>query len=126
MCARALQAVAIAICFAPSVAPADQPIDQKAAVSGVITGLGPTRAEVEKRILERRSTAGAGEGVVVRQFPASSQEFLSYGTVSANGTLVGFNQKWGVVVVLDPLYGNGAVTWRCKVFPPVAAPQACK
>jgi len=121
----------------PGVSRADQEFTQKSAAVAIVQSLSSAREQIGRRILERQTTSKSGVGITFAVQPAPSatwldrfrsppQPQLHHAFAGENGTLVGVEQRWGVVVVLDPSYSNGSVEWQCKVFPSEAAPRLCK
>ena len=123
----AFQAMFIACAPLPLLAMANQDFTATSSAAAIITAVGPVRAEITRRIEAQKTLVQAGVGAALPPMSARERQYiLEGGHVTSSGTIVGFNSKYGVLVVLEPLYSGGAVEWRCKVVPVTAAPKACQ
>jgi len=104
-----------------------QDFTSTSSATGIIQSLSKTKSEITRKIEAQKSLENAGLGVAL---PAMTEKDRGYllegGHITSNGTLVGFNSKYRVLVVLEPTYRSGAVEWRCKVIPATASPKSCQ
>ena len=125
-CSLAPAVVLACACSAGS-AYASQDFTPVSSAAAIITAVGPLRAEITRKIEMSKTLSRVGEGF---SLPALSDQERLYslesGHITSAGTIVGFNSKYGVVVVLEPSLKNGRAEWRCKVLPTSAAPKACR
>lgn len=106
---------------------ASQDFTAKSAAAVIITSVGATRAEISRKIELQKSVTNAGVGLALPSVPSREKVYgLESGHITSNGTLVGYNSKYGVVVILEPTYTAGEVQWRCKVLPLAAASRECQ
>lgn len=114
-----------------SIAWANQDVTSKSAAAAIITATSLARDEVGRNISRQKSIQGSGIDVKLRTVLQTERGYFDYGMdqglVSTNGTIVGFNKKFGVLVVFEPKLEAGAVVWICKVLPIESTPSPlCK
>jgi hypothetical protein len=106
---------------------ADEDFTARSSAMAIITAVGPVRADITRRIEAQKTLLGAGAGATLPPMTTRERQYtLEGGHITSSGTIVGFNGKYGVLVVLEPLYTGATVEWRCKVVPVTAAPRACQ
>jgi hypothetical protein len=88
---------------------------------GLLLGqTGHLKAEIAKALIEKR-------GLSSRQVSEAPQDIpVDYVFVTTSGVLISHSRRYGVVVVQEPLLQDGAVIWKCFVYPSEAAPGVCK
>ncbi len=104
-----------------------QDFTSTSSATGIIQSFSAAKSEITRKIEAQRSLENAGVGVALPPMPENDKGYLlEGGHITSNGTLVGFNSKYRVLVVLEPTYRAGAVVWRCKVVPATASPKSCQ
>jgi len=110
---------------APSLA--SQDFTARSSASAIITAAGPVRAAITRKIESQKSLAHAGDGFALPHISDRERQYsLEAGHITSSGTIVGYNNKYGVVVILEPTYEQGKTEWRCKVLPASAASRECQ
>jgi hypothetical protein len=53
---------------------------------------------------------------------------VDFGWVTSSGSIIVYNEEYGVVVVQEPIVSGENITWNCIVYPESAKPNAdiCK
>lgn len=124
---HAIPAVLLACAFGSGVVFASEDFTPVSAAAAIITAVGPVRTEIAQKIEASNALARVGEGVALPTLSDRDRRYgLESGHITSGGTIVGYNSKYGVVVVLEPTLDGRTVEWRCKVLPVTAAPRACR
>jgi hypothetical protein len=110
-----------------SLACASQDFTATSSAVAILQALSPVHAEITRRIQAQGSLENAGVGVKLPVMTDRDREYiLEDGYITTAGTIVAHNSKYHVLVVLEPLYKTGVVSWTCKVVPESSAPRACR
>jgi hypothetical protein len=104
--------------------PPYDPVSPRQAAAVILISFGGAKVSIAN-YGERRSTlVGSGNGLHVE---TSTHELgLNGAVISPGGVLIGYNEHFGVAVVLQPRLENGKVKWKCSVLPYSASPVTCR
>lgn len=84
----------------------------RASLSNSMQSIAPLQTRIAENILSKTSTQDAGTDldppVTISSYPDA--DFLK---VASNGTIVFRSKKHGQIIVLEPAYNAGVVSWKC-------------
>lgn len=84
----------------------------RASLANALQSTDGLRAEITENILSKATTVGAGD---LQTPPAQSQQvpLTDYLKVASDGTIVFRSAKHGQIIVLEPAFNAGVVSWKC-------------
>jgi len=95
------------------------------AVSEIIASFGASRVAIDNYYKNNKSLLGAGSVVLGNINPNSYSQLNEY-YISDNGVLIGINEEFSVIVILEPKVISNKLEWLCIAYPRKWAPHLCK
>ena len=93
----------------------------KAKVSELIRATSQAQEEINKRISQHQSITAAGAGL---QIELSGR--VKEGFISNDGVIVVAGEDPPAVVIFQPTFASGVVTWKCSGLPKKHMPSSCQ
>jgi hypothetical protein len=93
----------------------------RAKVTELLRAANNVHEDINKRISQHQSITAAGVGL---QIELSGR--VKEGFVSSDGVIVVAGEDPPAVVIFQPTFANGEVTWKCSGFPKKYMPPLCR